>query len=579
MKQAMKRIKPLLLVVVLLSISVIPAIANTQNATSPERLVEEALVQQLQAEETAFLERAMENFEIHSNLLEDVTQNEAIQPFGLGEGSEFEPFAFREDSGFEPFIFDEEMLEIDVLEDELILPVEGSISIAGNAENLLPATIGGVYMPINPQTITENAIEAMTEGEAISPMAFNNHNPNSALFIDSGLFNQWIVFPSGVQQDWFMFAADANTKVTISLQQPPGTLYPLLLYRLVGNTLSLVSSSVYTTNLFNQQFSYIPEQAGIYFLSVFPLVPAFDVYRFIIHKATNFDSGEADDNVLDANVFNHAINVNNRTLTSSLDVDWFEINTGNEPRHVITLENIPPGQAYAFRLLDSNLNSIGSVISEDSRTVAATLEPNSTYFIQVFVFSGTGSSQPYRLEVVGRNQAARETPGGNWVHLEGSTLIIDNRLRVDLHRLVRDNGNISARTPITGGLPSTTWGSAIIPYIGNNRMQFGSRIETGRHQGVGVNFNLQPVNISSNNAVRIFIGYFSHWEMVSTVGPSGGGGIPPQIPSRSTPIPGFGYGYIVVDGAFGSLLDHNLAATYWFLGFPRNFTLIPSIQW
>ncbi|MCL2250077.1 MAG: hypothetical protein FWC13_12515 [Oscillospiraceae bacterium] len=281
-------------------------------------------------------------------------------------------------------------------------------SIVGEYEELLSDVFDGVEMPD-----VNNALNARG-GARMASRA--NNGPNSAIFIADPLKNMWLNNVSTANESWYFFFGDADSKLTLALYQPTNSIYVTLLYRLNGNMLDFVSSSMYGANR-RQQFSHLmTDDNDVYFLRIVPLVPANSIYYFIIHTTATFDAAEPDDNIEDATVIALPA-VRNQTIDNPLDIDWFRFSTGNANSFRFALTNVPAGASYALRLFDGNMNQIASFSSSGSAQRDWPLPRNTTFYVEIHSLNGGFSAtQNYRLSI---------QPLGNQVTINGNQLTVN----------------------------------------------------------------------------------------------------------------------------------------------------------
>lgn len=378
------------------------------------------------------------------------------------------------------------------------------------------------------------------------PTGYND--PNSAIYYSSGLFGEYIDDVANKYENWYCFKMTETQKLSIHLRQPTSGDYDIYLYKLEDSALTNVGYSAYGG--LDEQLSYIAS-SGFYYLRVVPHTASetASFYTLRIDTLTQYDSGEADDNLCSANVYTNSINVN-QTIDNTHDVDSFLLKVNQAKDYSITLSKVPSDAKYVFMLYNSDMSLKGSFISKGSKTRTIALKEGS-YYVQIFSYNGTFSaSKSYKLNMTPTayypNVAGGYrilTKGGQTLEVTSNAAYINGRM-INLNWEYRFQTNEEPYYTRTQGLHTSSNTSIHI-----------SSVKTGSFTGS---------NASSENAVCLAVDnvWYSYYYLQS----GGSDHIYDTVDFNDGE-----YIYVYIDADTGSIIDTDINYEYVALGYPKTF--------
>lgn len=244
--------------------------------------------------------------------------------------------------------------------------------------------------------------EETTEEETVQTRT--NTTANTALYLDDTYLNMDLGDVADSDENWYYFYSPDSYKISTVMQSPSDGDYDMYLYYLNDTTLNLVG---YSTNAGTalESTSYVAGE-GYYFLRFAPYTASSNsTISFRIDEISEYDASEPDDNFYNASQYTDSINVLN-TIDNAFDKDWGSFTISKDGSYFISLASVASGCQYYFNLYDSNLTSLGGMLSNETGGTAVSLTAGTYYFYVASYDGNYSTSDTYNLRMMKRNSSS-----------------------------------------------------------------------------------------------------------------------------------------------------------------------------
>lgn len=233
-----------------------------------------------------------------------------------------------------------------------------------------------------------------TSGDMYEP----NNSTTDATSIGNNFTTSSVNIDNTSDVDYYKFTLSSRSNINIQLSNiPSGTDYEMKLF---NSTETEIGSSTAGGN--TAESIPMTLDAGTYYIKIYSFSGSSTSNYYLQVSSTSLVSGdryEPNDTISVATNIASSSIVNDATLHSSSDIDYFKFALNSKSNVNIGLSNIPTGTDYDIKVYNSAGSEVSSSTagSNTSENISATLDTG-TYYVKAYSYSGSSTS-PYYLQI------------------------------------------------------------------------------------------------------------------------------------------------------------------------------------